>query len=175
MPVLRKTINYFANINKYSKSKLTEIGGYSISDSSALTDKKCQHFSPLTFFGKTSGYFCIKKKLMHMSPISITQNANVGKTAPSEAYLAGEWGYTGSRFVFMANEGPTPDNRTMEFRTSVGIITIKGFLVQENGKLILAYKRSDLFMIMQYLCSPQGRKNISPLGKLLAEKNRSSV
>ena len=90
-----------------------------------------------------------------------------GKTAPSEAYLAGEWGCTGSRFVFMANEGPTPDNRTMEFRTSVGIITIKGFLVQENGKLILAYKRSDLFMIMQYLCSPQGRKNISPLGKLL--------
>lgn len=134
-----------------------------------------------------------------------------GKTAPSEAYLAGEWGCTGNRFVFMAGEGPTPDkkdtdarldamgasrhnctltfkpghkgtlrlgdnaidfdwsldNRTMEFKTSVGIISIKGYLVQENGKLILAYKRPDLFMIMQYLCTPQGRKNIAPLGKLL--------
>ena len=38
MPVLRKTINYFANINKYSKSKLTEIGGYYISDLSVQTD-----------------------------------------------------------------------------------------------------------------------------------------
>lgn len=36
-----------------------------------------------------------------------------GKTAPSEAYLAGEWGCTGNRFVFMAGEGLTHDKKNI--------------------------------------------------------------
>lgn len=56
---------------------------------------------------------------------------------------------------------------TKEFKVTVALFTIKGYLVKDGGKLSLVYKRSDLFMMMRFLCTAAGRKHISPLGELL--------
>ncbi|MDO5443259.1 MAG: DUF4923 family protein [Bacteroidia bacterium] len=134
-----------------------------------------------------------------------------GKTAPSEADLTGQWGCTGSQFVFMGQAGPVPDKKdadthlramgatetncvltfseghkanfrlgdrsfnlnwsldtgTQEFTVSVGWFKISGYLVIDNGKLILIYQRKDLFLMMRFLCTASGRKHIAPLGDLL--------
>lgn len=134
-----------------------------------------------------------------------------GKKAPAEAEMTGSWGYIASSYVFMDNEGPTPDKkavdahltamgatksncvvsfsadhkgslrlggksmdfdwsldpRTKQLKCSVAMVSIKGYLVKDGKRLVLTFKRSDLFMIMRYLCSSTGRKHISPLGELL--------
>ena len=56
---------------------------------------------------------------------------------------------------------------TKEFKATVGLFTIKGYLVKKGDRIVLAYTRSNLFMIMRFLCTPAGRKHISPLGTLL--------
>lgn len=59
------------------------------------------------------------------------------------------------------------DNQTKVFKASVGMFSIKGYLVRVQDNLILTYTRPNLFLIMRYLCSGEGRKHINPLGKEL--------
>ena len=59
------------------------------------------------------------------------------------------------------------NSTTKEFKASVGLFTIKGYLVKKDDKIVLAYTRANLFMIMRFLCTPAGRKHIAPLGDLL--------
>ena len=61
----------------------------------------------------------------------------------------------------------TLDSKSHEFKTSVGPFCITGYLVMEEDRLILTYKRKDLFTIMRFLCTPSGRKHIPSLGALL--------
>lgn len=56
---------------------------------------------------------------------------------------------------------------TKEFKATVGLFTIKGYLVKKGDRIVLAYTRPNLFMIMRFLCTPAGRKHIAPLGDLL--------
>ena len=59
------------------------------------------------------------------------------------------------------------DPSTKEFKASVGPFSIKGYMVKKGDRLVLVYTRANLFLIMRYLCTPEGRKHISPLGDLL--------
>lgn len=59
------------------------------------------------------------------------------------------------------------DGKTAVFKTAIGPITIKGYLVKKGDSIILTYARPDLFMIMRFMCPPSGRKHIAPLGTLL--------
>lgn len=59
------------------------------------------------------------------------------------------------------------DPATKEFKASVGLFTIKGYLLKKGDRIVLAYTRPNLFMIMRFLCTPAGRKHIAPLGNLL--------
>ena len=59
------------------------------------------------------------------------------------------------------------DAGTAVFKTAVGPVTFKGYLVKKGDSIILTYARPDLFMIMRFMCSPSGRKHIAPLGSLL--------
>lgn len=54
-----------------------------------------------------------------------------------------------------------------EFCSSIAFFSLTGYLVQENEHIILVYNRPDLFMMMQFLCNAEERKNIAPLGELL--------
>ena len=56
---------------------------------------------------------------------------------------------------------------TKEFKATVGLFTIRGYLVKKGDRIVLAYTRQNLFMIMRFLCTPAGRKHIAPLGTLL--------
>lgn len=57
---------------------------------------------------------------------------------------------------------------THEFKiVALGWFKISGYLLKDNGKVILIYKRKDLFTILRFLCTGAGRKHISPLGDLL--------
>lgn len=56
---------------------------------------------------------------------------------------------------------------TKEFKATVGLFTIKGYLVKKGDRIVLTYARTNLFMIMRFLCTPAGRKHIAPLGELL--------
>lgn len=69
----------------------------------------------------------------------------------------------------------TLDARTHEFKATAGPFSITGYLVREGNKLILAYSRKDLFTIMRFLCTPSGRKHISPLGNLLDSTEGLSI
>lgn len=59
------------------------------------------------------------------------------------------------------------NSATKEFKATVGLITIKGYLVKKGDRIVLAYTRTNLFMIMRFLCTPAGRRHIAPLGELL--------
>lgn len=59
------------------------------------------------------------------------------------------------------------DEETLEFKAAIGLFKISGYLVSEGDKLVLVYKRKDLFMMMRFLCTASGRKHIAPLGTLL--------
>lgn len=61
----------------------------------------------------------------------------------------------------------TLDPGTKEFATSIGLFTMKGYLVQKGNSILMIYSRRNLFMIMRFLCSSEGKKHISPLGELL--------
>ena len=61
----------------------------------------------------------------------------------------------------------TLDPKTCQFKATVAMVSIKGYLVRDGKRIVLVFKRADLFMIMRYLCTPAGRKHISPLGDLL--------
>lgn len=59
------------------------------------------------------------------------------------------------------------DSATKVFKASVGPFSIKGHMVKKGNRLVLVYTRTNLFLIMRYLCTQEGRKQISELGLLL--------
>ena len=59
------------------------------------------------------------------------------------------------------------DSVTKEFKATVGLFSIKGYLTVKDDRLILIYSRNNLIMMMWYLCTPEGRQHIKPLGKCL--------
>ena len=61
----------------------------------------------------------------------------------------------------------TQDPSTMVFSSSVAFITLKGYLIDKGDRIVMVYSRPDLFLMMKYLCTADGRKNIKPLGSLL--------
>ena len=67
------------------------------------------------------------------------------------------------------------DDNSREFKASVGPFSIKGYLILEGGTLVLVYSRRNLFMMMLYLCTPEGRRHIKPLGTLLDQKDGLTV
>ena len=61
----------------------------------------------------------------------------------------------------------TLDAKTRQFKATVAMVSIKGYMVRDGKRIVLVFKRSDLFLIMRYLCNSTSRKHISPLGELL--------
>ena len=61
----------------------------------------------------------------------------------------------------------TLDAKTRQFKATVAMVSIKGYMVRDGKRIVLVFKRSDLFLIMRYLCNSTGRKHIAPLGELL--------
>ena len=59
------------------------------------------------------------------------------------------------------------NSSTKAFKAMIGPFSIKGHIVKKGDRLVLVYSRSNLFLIMRYLCSAEGKKHMAPLGKLL--------
>ena len=61
----------------------------------------------------------------------------------------------------------TLDSDSRVLNTKVALFKLNGYIYADGNRLIMVYSRSDLFMMMRYLCSAEGKKNIKPLGQLL--------
>ncbi len=60
------------------------------------------------------------------------------------------------------------DPATHEFKTVYGgFFKLTGYIVRQNGNIVLTYPRKSLFLMMKILCTPEGRKHMQPLGRLL--------
>lgn len=61
------------------------------------------------------------------------------------------------------------DPQTREFSASVALFKIKGYLVQAGDRIALVYAKSDLEMMMRFLCPLSTHKYIRELSRLLGE------
>lgn len=60
------------------------------------------------------------------------------------------------------------DPATHEFKTVYGgFFKLSGYIVKQGDDIVLTYQRKTLFMMMKILCTPEGRKHMQPLGRLL--------
>ena len=61
----------------------------------------------------------------------------------------------------------TLDSDARVLSTTVVLFKLKGYLCVDGDRLVMVYSRSDLFLMMRYLCSSEGKKYIKPFGQLL--------